>query len=92
MSEIAFLAQMRGLGRQARVTVAGLSTEALYQAPSGRFCRLQPRRGGSSGIDGDSFSFLYVLEPGDRVALDPLDRPGFRFTAANVPLLREVAR
>jgi hypothetical protein len=85
------LLQMRGLGRQARVSVASLSTSALYQAPSGKLCRLMPRRG-SSGGDGDSFSFLYVLDPGERVASDPLEQPGFRFSAANVSLLREVAR
>lgn len=72
------------------VTVASLSLHATYQAPSGRLCRLVRRFGEPEpGSMSDSFSFQYTDCPDTEYHRE---REGFRLTAANVPMLREVLR
>ena len=74
------------------VTVATLSLSAVYQAPSGRLCRLTRRfEKHRPGEEAGSFNFTYIDASG--AATDyRMDSDGFRLTAANVSMLREVLR
>jgi hypothetical protein len=84
--DLHFMPQPRRPGRD--VTVATLSINALYQAPSGRMCTLLPRTR-ETPPEFDTFNFVYTDSTRSQ---DPLDRDGFRLTAANVGILREVMR
>ena len=68
-------------------TVASLSIDVLYVAPSGRKCRLISRRNSATAVDRESYAFVYT---DSFYAADPWERDGFRLTPGNVGILREV--
>ena len=86
-------ALIQRLRRQARVSAANLSVDAVYQAPSGRKCRLlaEPHDGSKWR---NYFTFVYLDHPGQKHDRGgPLENgDGFSLTAANIHLLREVMR